>query len=318
MDSLAGGSSDESPDQPWKFAMFNTRYSALGAAFALAVASPVALADEMPAAIDPAADTIPDPMIETTAITPSELPAGVRSLDTTMLISGTTDWATFRSLFSPVSTTPGTPGAAISGVSRFARTGIDTTIVSQVYKKNDEDLYAYTFQLQGESQNPRNMPTIRGIGNYFNAQPVANDDLFGGSHVVKIGGPIEDSDSPFYKTPTIDNLADASFSFERFGSSEDDASFAVLTSNFRLPEAGTLNTPVVALFSTVAPEETATVDVNGPEFYRGVEGRDLPEIWNPQAHNIQPPIPEPATLLGWAGVLGAAALVRMHRRRRAA
>lgn len=296
--------------------MFNTRYSALGAAFALAVASPVVLADEMPVQVDE--NVTPDPIVQTTSVDNLEMPTMVRSLETTMLTSGSTDWATFRSMFSPVSTTPGTPGAAISGVSRFARTGIDTSIVSQVYKKNGEDLYAYTFQLQNKSQNPQNMPTIRGIGNYFNAQPVANDDLFGGNHIVTIGGAIEDSESPFYKTPTIDALADASFSFERFGSSEDEASFAVLTSNFRLPEAGELDSPVVALFSTVAPEETATVDVNGPEFYRGVEGQNLPEIWNPQAQNIQPPIPEPATLLGWAGVLGAAALVQMRRRRRAA
>lgn len=201
-------------------------------------------------------------------------------------------------------------GAAASGVMEsqvFAGTG------------TYQGLYAYAYQISVDSNgltSTGDPAHIDSASYHFNATPVATDLTGSGtnslSYVVtngQVGGltlPTQTGPGNSFQIPT-------ELSWQAQGNS------GVLRAQFENAATGapTLNAGAnSATFVVISTQSPTQVYVN---LQSADPQTNLPTVYAPTTGSIQPiPAPEPTTILAWAGMAGAVALVRRMRKQRAA
>jgi hypothetical protein len=240
--------------------------------------------------------------------------ARAASLSTTFTTLGTTnlDAGTFNNLFTPVNT------ASLSPF-QFADSSTPSGMIeSQVFKYNGttadgNPLYAYAYQV-GVAPTPAGgdpAAHVDSLSFKFNATGLAADPNHPTNTTygyIVTNGKVGGLDLPGTQIPT-------SLTFQP------DAATGYIRAQYVDPTTGTTpvsagaNSATFVLLSNQPPATTMpSVNVGGPEATVGIQ-----KAYVPQPGAIQPaPVPEPATVLAWAGVLGAVALARRARKTRAA
>jgi hypothetical protein len=235
----------------------------------------------------------------------------IQSLDPTNL-----PLATFNADFKPISASP----AQLSPI-QFAGAPVSGVMESQVFQGTgaEQGLYAYAYQIAVNSNGVTSTGDPAHVDSasfQFNATPVGTDLTGSGhntySYVVtdgQVGGltlPTQNGTGGAFQTPvelSWQALANSGVLRAKFenGASQSGAI-----------DAGS-NSATFVVIST-QPPTTKLVNLQSAD-----PQTNLPSVYAPTAGTIQPiPVPEPTTLLAWAGMAGAVALVRRVRKRREA
>jgi hypothetical protein len=229
----------------------------------------------------------------------------------------------FDNLFQPVSNAPVmTSTYNLYGYSGAPETGVMQSQVFQgVPGTVAEGLYAYAYQI-GVSPNvtaSTGVPAhVDSASFVFNSTPVGTDFTNAGSksyaYVVN-NGQIGGLNLPQAAPGGVIQVP-STLSWEPSAST----STGVIRAQYVDPNLGTpaltsgANSATFVLIST-QPFTTQPVNLGSSVPTTG----GLTQVYSAEGGQIQPiPIPEPATLLSWAGVVGAIALVRQVRKQRAA
>src|SRR4051812_30609908 len=241
---------------------------------------------------------------------PSSRAAVIQALNTPEMSS-----AQFSSLFQPRSDAP-------VKTSSFTYLGAPTSGVmqSQVFEGTGAaaGLYAYAYQLgvNNVSDSDGNLVNLQSASWKFNATPVGSDFLHQGhnsySYVVK-DGPVGNMSTPV-AAPGQTVLGPASLSWQpgtNVGSLV--ASFVDPAAQVPALNAGGNSATFVVI--TDHPFTTQPVNIQSPN---PIDPKStLTETYSATGGAIQPvPVPEPSTVLAWAGMAGAVALVRRVRKNR--
>jgi len=229
----------------------------------------------------------------------------------------------FNNLFQPISNAP----VMTSTYNLYGYTGASDTGVmqSQVFQgvagTVAEGLYAYAYQIGVNS----GVTTSSGVPAHvdsasfvFNGTPVGSDFTNAGkssyAYVVN-NGQVGGLNLPQATAGGVIQLP-STLSWEPSASTNT----GVIRAQYVDPKLGT---PALtagansATFVLISTQPFTTQPVNLGSSVPTVGG--LTQVYAADGGQIQPiPIPEPATLLSWAGVVGAIALVHQRRRRRAA
>lgn len=217
----------------------------------------------------------------------------------------------FNSLFTPVN-------SGILSPFKFAGSENDSGLIeSQVFKYNGETangspLYAYAYQVAVH-------PTAAG------GDPAHVDSLSFKFNATGLSADPNNATSPTYGYLISDGkVGDLNLSGTQAPTSlsfQPDATSGYIRAQYVDPATGVgpigpdTNSATFVLLSNKPPAATLpTVNVGGPE-----ATVSLQKAYVPQPGTIEPaPVPEPATVLAWAGMLGAAAVARRARKARAA
>ncbi len=246
---------------------------------------------------------------------PTAEAAPVQSLDPTNL-----SVSQFNSMFQPIANAPAmTSAVSFSGAT--AGSNITSGVVaSQVFQGTGADagLYAYAYQV---GVNPNSVTStgapanIDSISFHFNATPVGTDLTNSGTNsysYVVTGGTVGSLSLPTMTGPGGAVQVPQELSWQAQTNS------GVLRAQFENAASGAptlsagANSATFVVISNQAPTQDF-VNVQSPD-----PQTNLPTVYVPTAGTIQPiPVPEPATILAWAGMAGGLALVRRVRKHRA-
>jgi len=247
---------------------------------------------------------------------PSARASGIVSLPPANLSA-----STFNSEFTPDLATPvssetysfvNTPGAGFVQSQVFQGTGNLTGLYA----------YAYQFGVYNVKDASINEPTsVNSASTLFNATPTAASLIPGGSpsatYVISgaVGGlnaALAAPGSSVLVPSTITWLPGATMGS---GATTGSLTFQYLnpTTNTGPLAAGTTGETIVVL-SAQAPGQQQYMSIQNPEPQTGID----PQVYAPSTEPIQAAAPEPATILAWAGVIGALAVARRVRRGRQA
>lgn len=219
------------------------------------------------------------------------------------------DAATFNSLYTPVN-------QAVLSPFKFADSGSDSGLIeSQVFKYSGtgtgNPLYAYAYQVGVNATPSGGDPAhVDSLSFKFNATGLTTDTVHSTptyGYMIS-GGKVGDLNLAGTQTPTsLTFQPDKTTGYIR-------AQYVDADTNITPIGAGA-NSATFVLFSNQPPSTTLpTVNVGGAE-----ATVSLQKAYVPQSGNIEPaPVPEPATLLAWAGMLGAVAVARKARKARQA
>jgi hypothetical protein len=222
--------------------------------------------------------------------------------------------AQFNSYFTPIS-----GDSTLSKPFTFMNT-TDTagTVQSQVFQGTGPaaGIYAYAYQIDvnpGVKDSTGQSIGVNSTAMYFNATP-ALASLVNGSPaaVYQVNGAIGGLGTP---TPAADgSVATPSHIFWQPGTTTGSLTFQYLDakSNTGPLMTGT-NSGTLVVLSTQPPSSSQLyVSLQSPDPQNG-----YPQVYSPQNGTIaEVPAPEPATIIGWTGVIGALALVHRVRRNR--
>jgi hypothetical protein len=260
---------------------------ALGAGFALSLTGPSAFASAI---------------VATGSTSTSSTPI-VQSLPPVSLSA-----STFNSEFQAV-TTPST------GTYSFYNTPNAGVVESQVFAGQGSlaGLYAYAYQfgVNNTTDSTTNQPTsVNSASMLFNATPAAATLVSGGtpSATYVINGAVGG-----LNVPTTGAVVTVPSTITWMpGTTTGSLTFQYLnpTNNTGPLAAGTTAETIVVL-STQKPGQNQYMSLQNPEPQNG-----YPQVYAPTAGPIQAAAPEPATILAWAGVIGALAVARQVRRSR--
>jgi hypothetical protein len=226
---------------------------------------------------------------------------------------GTTEMSasTFNSLFQPYNTAMMSPFAFSGG------SGNAGTIQSQVFQGTGaaSGLYAYVYQVsanQNATDSAGEPVHVDSSSFKFGATPVGSD--LTGSGKTQFGYNVVDS--KLGGLGMSGNQAPAHLSWQAGQTT------GFIRSNFVAPAtqtpalAGGATSADYVLLSTQAP---MTSNFNSVNVGGGSATTTVPLVYTPTAGTIEPiPVPEPATILAWAGMAGAVALVHRVRKTRQA
>ena len=214
--------------------------------------------------------------------------------------------------------TPMTGVATLSQPFTFLSTnGTAGTVQSQVFQGTGPaaGIYAYAYQIDvnpGVKDSTGQPIGVNSTAMYFNATP-ALASLAGGSPsaVYQVNGAVGGLSAP--TTAADGSVASPSHVFWQPGTSTGSLTFQYLDakSNTAPLMSGT-NSGTLVVLSTQPPSSSQLyVSLQSPNPQNG-----YPQVYSPQTGTIaEVPAPEPATLIGWTGVIGALALVHRVRRK---
>lgn len=220
------------------------------------------------------------------------------------------DASTFNSLFTPVN------NQVLSPFQFADATSSSGYIESQVFKYNGttadgNPLYAYAYQVAVNPTAAGGDPAhVDSLSFKFNATGLSNDTANSSptyGYIVS-GGKVGGLDLAGSQVPsTLTFQPNSTTGYIR-------AQYVDPTSGAQAIAAGA-NSATFVLLSNQPPATTMpTVNVGGPE-----ATVSLQKAYVPQAGTIEPaPVPEPATVLAWTGMITAVALVRRARKGRPA
>jgi hypothetical protein len=268
------------PDQPWKIARMNkfTYALALGAGLVLSLATPTVHADAIVQNLAP----------------------------------GTMTSAQFNSLFTPTT-------GVLSDSYTLMNTPTTGMVESQVFQGTGAaaglTAYAYQFDVNNVSDGNSQPTSVNSASMTFNSTPVPANLGTGSTSAVfnvtdgPVGGIPASAAAPGFSVQTPSTIA------WQPGTATGSLTFQYLnpTTNTGPLEAGAKSGTIVVITnqsSTTMPFvsiQNANPQVGYPQAYAPTGG-PIQEV----------PAPEPATVVGWAGVIGAIALVHRVRRRRQA
>jgi len=218
--------------------------------------------------------------------------------------------STFGSEFTPV-----TPVS--SGTYSFLNTNNAGVVESQVFQGTGTfgGLYAYAYQFGVNNVNDtaNNQPTsVNSASMLFNATPTAAALIPGGmpSATYVINGAVGSLNVP-QAAPGYAVQVPSTITWIP-GTNTGSLTFQYLnpTTNTGPLAAGATGETIVVL-STQAPGQKQYMSIQNPEPQNG-----YPQVDAPTPGPIQAAAPEPATILAWAGVIGALAVARRVRRGR--
>jgi hypothetical protein len=268
------------PDQPWKIARMNkfTYALALGAGLVLSLAAPTVHAD---------------PIVQ--ALSPASLSAAEFNADFTPTTGVLTNSYTFMN----------TPTTGVVESQVFQGTGMFAGLTA----------YAYQFGVNNVADSSGQPTSVNSASLQFNATPVPVSLSSGSNSSVYVvtDGQVGSINVP-QAAPGSTVQVPASIAWQP-GTSTGSLTFQYLdpTANTGPLQAGAMSGTIVVLTN----EKSTTMP------FVSIQNAD-PQVGYPQAYaptggQIQPvPAPEPATIIGWTGVIGALALVRRARRNRKA
>jgi hypothetical protein len=276
-------------DQPWKIARMKkyTFALALGAGLVLSLAGPSARAAAMQSSV-----------------------AAVQSLPPVSLSA-----STFASDFSAV------PGTFSSGTYSFLNSPTTGVVESQVFQANPNipslaGLYAYAYQFgvnnaSGTSTNPASSG-VNSAAMLFNATPTTATLVSGGapSATYVVNGVVGQLNVP-QAAPGYSPQVPSTITWIP-GTNTGSLTFQYLnpTTNTGPLAAGATGETIIVL-STQSPGPQQYVSIQNPE-----PQTSYPQVDAPTTGPIEAAAPEPATILAWAGVIGALAVARRIRRGR--
>jgi hypothetical protein len=195
---------------------------------------------------------------------------------------------------------------------RFAGSSTDSGLIeSQVFKYNGPTsdgatLYAYAYQV-ALNQTPSGGDPAHVDSLSFKVNATGLDGSSSSSYGYMItNGAVGGLNLSGTQTPTtLTFQPDASTGYIR-------AQYVNPTTGVGPIEAGN-NSATFVLLSKQAPATVLpTVNIGGPE---ALTGANPPQVIVPAGGTIEPaPVPEPATIIAWAGVVGAVACYRLRRR----
>jgi len=191
------------------------------------------------------------------------------------------------------------------------------TVGSQVFQGTGAEAgtYAYAYQVNVNNINDStNQPIgVNSTSMYFNSTPTVASLVPGNSSAVYIvNGAIGGMNAP--TVTASGGVSTPSHVFWQPGTKTGSLTFQYLdaASNSGPLTAGSSSGTLVVL-STQAPSSSQLyVSLQSPDPQNG-----YPQVYSPQPGAIaEVPAPEPATIIGWTGVIGALALVHRVRRNR--
>jgi hypothetical protein len=223
--------------------------------------------------------------------------------------------ADFNSNFTPISGV-----AVLNNPFSFLNTPSPAgTVQSQVFQGTGAyaGLYGYAYQIDVNNiQDTTKQPIgVNSTAMYFNDTPTPAR-LGGGSPsaVYLVNGAIGGLNAPTVTNAATGAVPTPSHIFWQPGTTTGSLTFQYLDaqSNAGPLMAGT-NSGTLVVLSTQPPSSAQLfVSLQSPDPQNG-----YPQIYSPENGSIhEVPAPEPATLIGWAGMLGALALARHVRRSR--
>ena len=190
------------------------------------------------------------------------------------------------------------------------------TVESQVFQGQGAEagLYAYAYQINVNNvQDSTSQPIgVNSTAMYFNATPTLASLVSGSpSSVYVVNGAIGGMSAP---TLVGGAAVSPSQILWQPGTTTGSLTFQYLdaTSNNGPLMAG-VNSGTIVVLSTQAPSSSQLyVSLQSPDPQNG-----YPLVYSPQTGTIaQVPAPEPATIIGWVGMIGAVAMVRRIRQNR--
>ncbi len=221
----------------------------------------------------------------------------------------------FNSDFTPI-----TGVAALNNQFSFLNTASPAgTVESQVFQGTGAEagLYAYTYQIDVNNvKDTTSQPIgVNSTAMYFNATPTLASLVKGDapSSVYLVNGAIGGMNAP---TMTGGSAVGPSQVLWQPGTLTGSLTFQYLNASSNTgPLMAGINSGTIVVLSTQAPSSSQLlVSLQSPDPQNG-----YPQVYSPSAGTIQQvPAPEPATVIGWAGVLGAVAMARRIRRNRQA
>jgi hypothetical protein len=194
------------------------------------------------------------------------------------------------------------------------------TVGSQVFQGTGKEagIYAYAYQVNVNNvTDSTNQPIgVNSTAMYFNATPSVQSLVGSPSAVYMVNGAIGgmNAATPITNVGGVPTGPTPSHVFWQPGTKTGSLTFQYLdaASNSGPLMAGSSSGTLVVL-STQAPSSSQLyVSLQSPDPQNG-----YPQVYSPQTGEIaQVPVPEPATIIGWTGVIGALALVHRVRRNR--
>lgn len=265
----------------------------LGAALALATAAPNAVrAEAMPNSGDGAATS---PQFANEVLTPAQF-NNLFSIETDVLTSG------FQFVNSPVS----------------------GTVRSQVFKGKDgtaaAGLYAYAYQV---SSNPvpqaasadgnKQLNDFDGIAFRFNATPIMTNFTGKDTRSYLVNGPVGGLVQPSLNS-SEQFMSVAGLNYQAILDDKKNPISGSLTAAFTPTLTPDKTSATFVVITKEKPDGKTTVNLRSidattsvTEVYKTAKGEIIPN-----------PVPEPTTIVAWAGMLGAVAVARKFRGRRSA
>lgn len=225
----------------------------------------------------------------------------------TTLGTKTIDASTFNSDFTAIN-------QAVLSPFKFAGSETDSGLIqSQVFKFNGatadgNPLYAYAYQVAVNPTPEGGDPAhVDSLSFKFNATGIAGDSNATYGYIIS-NGKVGDLNLSGSAAPTSLSLQpDATTGYIR-------AQYVDVNGNVPPIGPGASSATFVLLSKQPPSDVLPTVNVGGAE-----ATVSLQKAYVPKAGKIEPaPVPEPATVLAWAGMLGAVALVRRTRKARLA
>ncbi|HZW30029.1 MAG TPA: hypothetical protein VFF52_04930 [Isosphaeraceae bacterium] len=221
--------------------------------------------------------------------------------------------AQFNSDFTPI-----TGVSTLSQPFTFLNTnGTAGTVQSQVFQGQGAyaGIYAYAYQIDvNNTKDSTGQPIgVNSTAMYFNATPAVEALVSGSpSAVYSVNGAIGGLNAP--TAGGGGTAATPSHVFWQPGTSTGSLTFQYLDANSNAgPLMGGTNSATMVVLSTQPPSSSQLyVSLQSPDPQNG-----YPQVYSPQTGTIaEVPAPEPATIIGWTGVIGALALVHRVRRNR--
>jgi hypothetical protein len=245
------------------------------------------------------------------ATTAAEADPIVQSLSPTNLSA-----STFASDFQPIAGSP----AQMSDI-QFQGSGASGVMESQVFQGTgaESGLYAYAYQIAVNANGVTSTGDPAHVDSasfHFNATPVATDLTNSGHNALSYI--VTDGQVGGLTLPTQTGPGNT-FQVPNELSWQSQANSGVLRAKFEDAATGAptltagANSATFVVISTQPPTQVfANLQSADPQ-------TNLPSVYAPTPGSTQPiPIPEPTTVLAWAGMAGAVALVRRVRKQRAA
>ena len=224
--------------------------------------------------------------------------------------------AAFNSAFEPIAGSP----AQMSTV-QFQGASPSGVMESQVFQGTgaEQGLYAYAYQIAVNSSgltSTGDPAHIDSASFHYNATPVATDLTNSGHNSLSYlvtDGQVGGLNLPTQTGPNGTFQVPSELSWQA------QANSGVLRAKFEDAATGAptltagANSATFVVISTQPPtQQFVNLQSADPQ-------TNLPSVYAPTAGSTQPiPIPEPSTVLAWAGMAGAVALVRRVRKQRAA
>lgn len=202
------------------------------------------------------------------------------------------------------------PAAGIDGMYR-------TEVFQGIPGGRADGLYAYAFQASSLMNNKKQINDLEGVRHDFNSSLVNTSGFTNQStHALEIS--TNDGVLGKFKAPTMTSGkldAPAALNFRILQDADGQLTQGSLTANFNDGLTPGQSSSIFAVVSKDAPERLATVNIRGGEF---VDSGMKPVAWQPDSEGrIVVPVPEPASVLAWAGLMGAGLVFARARRRSA-